>query len=51
MPMQKVYNFLVDTYSSHGGYGCNIRLKRAKNKKNGEILTNKTQKWRFVRSF
>ena len=32
MPVQKVNNFLVITFSSHGGYGCNIGLKMAKNK-------------------
>ena len=32
MPVQKVNNFLVITYSSRGGYRCNIGLKRAKNK-------------------
>ena len=32
MPVQKIDNFLVITYSSHGGHGCNIQLKWAKNK-------------------
>ena len=32
MPVQKVNNFLVITYSNYGGYKCNIGLKRAKNK-------------------
>ena len=32
IPAQKVNNFLDITYSSHGGYKCNIGLKRAKNK-------------------
>ena len=39
IPVQKVDNFLIITYSSHGGYRCNIGQKEQKIKKNAQILT------------
>ena len=48
MPVQKVNNFLVITYSSHGEYRYNIGQKEQKIKKNAQVLTNKAQKWGFV---
>ena len=36
MPVQKIDNFLVINYSSHGEYRCNIGLNRATNKKKGQ---------------
>ena len=45
MPVQTVCNFLIITYSSHGG--AVLDQKGQNIKKNVQTLTNKAQKWRF----